>query len=458
MIDLIEIESKVNKVLSFSQEVNFGIRLNTEDLILKWFANKKRFIDLFGGELIYEIPQPVRFELGEKTKASRISDFCDWLDSQYNYGALVDFIYDMKDCFFSNIVDRDVKYYKENEEIIIHKGMKIIRSFKYFINNKEILTDIQNRASMIIQEDAVEGTLCLSVHPLDFLSSSENTYNWRSCHSLDGEFRAGNLSYMADNTTVICYLKGANNVILPDFPMSVPWNNKKWRMLLYFNEDNTVFFAGRQYPFKADSALDKIREIIMALIPQGEGAYSQWTDDKIESINGSMLSRTYINLFDNLYPIKKIVKDESIYHFNDLLESSCYTPYYMYRTTIPWYCVNNEVIPDIIPLSIGAKVKCICCGEKKVKSPSLLFCKECALEYSDMENDDIIVCDCCGKRMFIEDSQTLEMGESLCDECVENNTERCAHCGILTLKDMLIEHNHKKYCVFCERILKNGES
>ena len=28
----------------------------------------------------------------------------------------------------------------------------------------------------------------------DYLSLSENAFNWRSCHALDGEYRAGNLS------------------------------------------------------------------------------------------------------------------------------------------------------------------------------------------------------------------------------------------------------------------------
>ena len=73
------------------------------------------------------------------------------------------------------------------------------------------------------------------MHPLDYLSLSENTYNWRSCHSLDGEYRAGNLSYMMDKSTVICYLKSNDDVILSNFGPEVKWNSKKWRVLLYFS-------------------------------------------------------------------------------------------------------------------------------------------------------------------------------------------------------------------------------
>ena len=91
----------------------------------------------------------------------------------------------------------------------------------------------------------MSGDFCISIHPLDFLTSSVNTYNWRSCHALDGEYRAGNLSYMVDKSTIICYLKGANNAKLPMFPDDVPWNSKKWRVLIYVSDYWDLLFAGR---------------------------------------------------------------------------------------------------------------------------------------------------------------------------------------------------------------------
>lgn len=133
--------------------------------------------------------------------------------------------------------------------------MKIIRAFKYFCEDKEILNEIQSIASMMIQNDKVSGILCMSVHPLDFLSVSENAHNWRSCHALDGEYRAGNLNYMADNSTVICYLKSTHKAQLPNFPEDVKWNSKKWRMLLFFDNYYDTMMAGRQYPFTENSLL-----------------------------------------------------------------------------------------------------------------------------------------------------------------------------------------------------------
>ena len=160
-----------------------------------------KFIDLFGG-LIYEWPVPVEFTLDDTQKRSRVMEFVGVVSDSFNNPELADFIEANLDSFYENKVSTNDK---------MPKGMKLLKAFKYFEKNQTALRNIQDMASQIIQEDKIKGTLCFSVHPLDYLSSSENTYNWRSCHSLDGEYRAGNLSYMVDNSTFLIYLKGADD-------------------------------------------------------------------------------------------------------------------------------------------------------------------------------------------------------------------------------------------------------
>ena len=132
------------------------------------------------------------------------------------------------------------------------------RIFSLIEEDEETVKRLQTQASMIIQENKVIGKLCFSVHPLDYLSISETTYNWRSCHALDGEYRAGNLSYMLDDSTIICYLKSNKETKLPNFPDDVLWNSKKWRLLLHFSENLDVCFSGRQYPFFSPGAISRL--------------------------------------------------------------------------------------------------------------------------------------------------------------------------------------------------------
>jgi hypothetical protein len=58
-----------------------------------------------------------------------------------------------------------------------------------------------------LQQNKITGRLCFSVHPLDFLSMSENNCGWRSCQALDGDFRAAALAYMIDSSTVVAYIE-----------------------------------------------------------------------------------------------------------------------------------------------------------------------------------------------------------------------------------------------------------
>ena len=197
-----QIQEDFDKVLSFTQ--GFVLEnLHTDNLLKQWFDSKKVFIDKMGG-LIYEVPQTVNFELSEREKTKKVNNFIEYVEDVYKLYDLADFLRVERAGFFSNTVIQE--YYLSSTEII-PRGMKLVKAFKNFIEDSNNLNLIQSEASRIIQENKIEGTLCFSVHPLDFLSLSENSCNWRSCHALDGDYRSGNLSYMCDTSTIICYLK-----------------------------------------------------------------------------------------------------------------------------------------------------------------------------------------------------------------------------------------------------------
>ena len=326
-----------------------------------WFEAKRDFIEAWNGQMIFEVPGKITFELSQKDKDSRLDDFINSVSITYDNDTLAEFLEDNRTGFFQNKVVRS--WYNKDTGIDIPEGMKLIKAFKYFETDEVALKDLQTQASMIIQEDKIEGVLCFSVHPLDFLSSSENTYKWRSCHALDGEYRAGNLSYMVDKATIMCYLRGVENAKLPNFPSSVLWNSKKWRMLLFFSEKWDVLFAGRQYPFFSRSALDIVMNNILSSTLGGYGAWSQWHDDQISTYDykdnnnrdGGYLMWPYICIANELYRLDSIVKDgKHSLQFNDVLRSSCYKPYFCFK----YY----RTIGEMPVVNIGGAVPCLRCG------------------------------------------------------------------------------------------------
>ena len=413
------IKEQVRRVVQYSQNIPDP---QVDELIDKWFDAKRDFLEVFGGP-IWEYPFPVTFHISQDSKERRLENLVQYISDEYGYEKLCRFILNNKESFYQNTVTHSYEYKGKK----IPKGAKLIKAFKNFVDGKNALTEIQNRASQLIQEDTVTGTLCFSVHPLDYLSSSENTYNWRSCHALDGEYCAGNLSYMVDKSTVICYLKGANNAKLPMFPDDVPWNSKKWRVLIYVSDYWDLLFAGRQYPFNSDYGMEIVRKELLIRLKKEHWSYCDWTDPVIDEIPDSYnhqydLNETHIMMRGNLYKMSEVVIDNpGSTHFNDVLRSSIYRPHYTLINNKPWFR------HDFSRVHVGGECNCLRCGKAPIKLTESFMCDECTLEYGEMDTDTFTYCDCCGRRIFVDDSWIID-GDEVCDDCVHTECFYCDEC------------------------------
>ena len=446
------IKSQVKEVIKYSQ--NFQEDPKVDDLIDQWFKNKKKFIDKMGGELIYEIPTPISFEINERDKIQNIEDFITETEINYcnnpNCNLLLEFLENCKKTFYQNKVPKDITYFLEDEEVVIPKGMKINKALKFFFKNrKDELTEIQNEVSRLIQKDKVNGILCISVHPLDFLSASETTYNWRSCHALDGEYRVGTLSYMTDDCSVICYLRSKEKErILPRFPRSVKWNSKKWRMILHFSKDWYMMMAGRQYPFSSKEVLDLVRT---KLLPQAGffKKWSEWDNSKINSFkhsNGkiSKLFEDYIVIDGTLKPLSTIIEDApNSLHFNDLLYSNYYSPYYSYRDEAENYLGHLFLPPPHdTRFLVGNAVKCLCCGKEDITISETMRCIHCEEEFGEEDLEGFTECEKCGRRIYYDNTVEVQIGNNsydyitVCPECAETFYNTCSNCGAYIHNDV----------------------
>ena len=391
------IQSDFNKVIKYSQELD---RVNTDQLFADWEKNKKWFIEAFDGNYIYTHPQLLTFELTEEQKNKKLLTFINRVQDHWGYSDLAYFIQNNIDGFFENKLHRDFLY----DNVVITAGSKLVRAFKYFVSNEDTLKVIQDEASLIIQENKIEGYLRLSVHPLDFLSLSENTHKWRSCHALDGDFCAGNLSYMTDTSTIIAYLCKEKEEKLPRFDPEVPWNSKYWRMLLHFSADKLMIFAGRQYPFYHKNIMDMVLSIIctsgLAEKAYGKAKYhlsetvkiTPWLNEKITSV-GEIISFTG----DPLYPCWQckppvaastlITDNDNALEYNDVLYSTQYLPSYAFITETVFGRVLKEPPYKRIPsleqarFNIGRPVECLCCNKNLIlRGEGMMICPECNRE------------------------------------------------------------------------------
>lgn len=422
------IKEQFSKVIEYSQGI---YEPNLEDLFNRWEKAKSKFIKRFGG-LIFEWPEQITFTLDDKEKRKSVMEFSDLVCNVYHNDKLANFIDDNIDTFYDNIVQNS--NLKE-----VPRGMKLIKAFKYFEENEICLHTIQDLASQLIQENKITGKLCFSVHPLDFLSSSCNSYNWRSCHSLDGEFRAGNLSYMVDETTFMVYLKGEDKVTLPCFPNSVPWNSKKWRVLIHASTDDELMFAGRQYPFQSQSGMDIVLNIYNNFMANEatdyyskvSSKYYNWKNDYVTTDpQGSELAYKYFYFHKTLLPLEEVVTyGMGSLNYNDVLNSTCYTkPYYTILNPCIWHDSKRRVANPIV---VGNYVTCLHCGEDDIQISETMRCPDCEAKYGFEENDNYTHCDCCGARVHVSEANYVD-DETYCDACCDQYAFICDHCGELT--------------------------
>ena len=83
-----DVQEQFNKVISYSQGVP---EPETDKLFADWLEAKRDFIEAFGGQLIYEWPEKVSFELGSREKSLRLDDFIGVLENRYEN-------YDLAEC------------------------------------------------------------------------------------------------------------------------------------------------------------------------------------------------------------------------------------------------------------------------------------------------------------------------------------------------------------------------
>lgn len=149
--------------------------------------------------------------------------------------------YNARDLFQTNyFAENKYDFYEDHVFILndttitIKSGTKPMRALKKLakvIDKEDEFEQFRLAHSMILNQKTIKGTLCLSIHPFDYVTMSDNDYNWDSCMSWEnhGCYRAGTVEMMNSPCVVVAYLKGGKPFEFCNFQWS---GNKKWRQLM----------------------------------------------------------------------------------------------------------------------------------------------------------------------------------------------------------------------------------
>lgn len=438
--DKLKIEKYIDKWVGSNAR---GLPNSLEYVLRHWDYNKEKFYHLFGDRFI--IKKYIEWDLSDEDKSYRMKDALAKSDAISNFVA--DFKYNAAKHFsetdYCNIIDlvevsnlSDNAYCGENfsvfepvsgKKIQVQKGastVKIIAKFARAWDMEEKFEKMRCAHSNIIGTNKIRGNLCLSIHPLDFMTMSDNDSDWTSCMSWTdsgkGCYKQGTVEMMNSPYAVLAYLESSTPYYL-GFDEKIKdnlWNNKKWREIILVDED--FITPVKDYPFH-NARLEKLA--------------ADWLAELMTEAGGTFFPPCEVEPFkDNVYRGCNYRLDfttDHMYNDFDNLYNSCYM-----------YLSDRLINPNNAPV--------------KKKSPAqklLSFVPFSKAEVVDLGTivihySGVSECVWCGDYLHDEEGE-FEIFDSrlLCNDC--GDFIYCCCCGDDVPANDVVEFNGNTYCTYC---------
>lgn len=433
--------------------------VGNEEYLSYWAKNNKKLFHLLGGNLIYKIPfkyekpseeirhdfeklfldekgfyQKIKKEISTKIKAEITNskeEMTGWEISNLTFDIFCNF---SVDCFTRQNTYKIVKYKSPSAKrtLQIQAGGKPLRAFqntvKYFFGDtydKE-LEQFQIKVSQIYNEKTINGNLCLSIHPLDYMTMSDNASDWKSCMSWkdEGCYSVGTVEMMNSNNVIVAYLEASTPMAFTYEGKEYTWNNKKWRQLFYCTKE--IMVSGKAYPYQNYNISRAILDILRNLAKENwnysyKYGIEQYEDMKYIETTPKM-ERMKNSRYYNKYNKHTILFDTKGM-YNDMFAD---------KSTIYW-CIRNKVDRPTT-ISYSGPTHCLCCNEPTIWINDDNWEYEYSDRYSNTSGslcpkcEDVIeshTCCKCGK--FSMDNVLTFQGDLYCGDCLAKMV-KCPDC------------------------------
>lgn len=377
-----------------------------------WDANKMDYLyDLFGGKFILEkeialtrseseLIMQMNRALGKSPMQefregvmSRLLQCCEiWSDTYYNICRLFN---------ASTLVSNRITYLSPGTKEVVElspdriiriepnaKVMKILSKLAKEFNLFDEYERFRIEHSMVLNVKQITGTLCLSIHPLDYLTMSDNDNGWSSCMSWghDGDYRCGTIEMMNSPCVIVAYIKSADHVLEWH---GGEWNSKQWRSLFIVHGDMIASIKGYPYQYKegVESVLEWLRE----------------------------LSKTNLGL--EYGPTRRLYIGERAEYDGKMIRLECFTNR-MYNDcgVVDQHGMLRPELENgaMVQINYSGELSCIWCGQLyDPYEDNIVACDSCC----DCEGERCY-CEECGEQLYEDDVYWVD-GSPLCEYCFD---------------------------------------
>lgn len=428
-----------------------------------WAKNKIKMYKMLGETLIKRIPFSYEKPMTElRYQVSRFldSDKNKFLPAYYDFidqpifrelgvrAALQDLV--THSVILDDKTRMPIKFRLEeaNKMLRLQAGTKPIRAISRFLTYCKNVEGIEKvtkefekfrvQHSIIMNDRVVKGNLVVSIHPLDFMTMSDNNSNWQSCMSWreEGCYHIGTVEMMNSNNVLCCYLENSEpyNFGLTDEQKKDDrfcWTNKKWRQLVYFTKD--IIVSGKSYPYANDDISKSLIEAIRGLAKENLG----WTYSFGPELYKDM---QYINSSYSMNRARDYIRTKNMTKHNILFDTKGMYNDMLNDSHTKYWCVRNKVKHNKI-ISYSGKAPCLCCGQQVIRESDdydydedydynerytncgMVVCEEC------LDNMQCSVCNCSTPTERHFEIIVDGMSTIICENCWNTYVRKCPDCG-----------------------------
>lgn len=404
-----------------------------EELLLPWAGNKAGLYQMFGEKLILtkevsynrdheELAQQMDQMLDKhrtfvQTFFARLAEELGISPSGWRTNAYLDdspnefFYYSMRYLMNDHsLVDARVEQAmkaticgQQMNFAVGQKAMRAIGKVARALGLNDEFESFRVAHSMVLNQAKLKGKLCLSIHPLDYATASDNESGWSSCMSWreGGAYRFGTVEMMTSPYVICAYL--ASDSVEMDIGKG-KWPSKKWRAWVIVTPEFIV--VNRNYPYDNEdlmrACVDWVKEMAGEYhqVKYGE-THNHWHQGEFFDVE---MNYMYNDLGDNhVGCYAEGAKGISCETINISGPAIC-----MWCGDIVEYDSDDDAACTLTCQECSGRVRCACCGTtishgyENWGPDDEPYC-ECCYQ------DRFTTCDCCNDVVDMDDTYTVSL-------------------------------------------------